>query len=327
MNVVIVGAGAVGTWFGGLLTGIGCEVTFAPRDRAAARPVKADLAVVAVKSYDTAGAILTLRTLLGEESEAVILTLQNGIGNEEALAEAFGADAVMAGALTVPVMSLGEGKSGAAKRGGLALAPLGREAHNWLIAALNATPVPLRIFQDYRAMKWSKLVLNILANASCAILDVPPARIIADSRLFDLELEALREVDAVMRAAGVASVNLPRYPVRGLLALARLPGGLARVALGKRIAAGRGNKLPSLLIDLRAARRFSEVSWLNGAVAGAARSFSLPAPVNAAFSRLLSGITARPELWAAYREQPETLLAEVSAERRRFLKGSEVSVS
>jgi 2-dehydropantoate 2-reductase len=327
LNVVIVGAGAVGTWFGDVLTGIGCEVTFAPRDRAAARPVKADLAVVAVKSYDTAGAILTLRALLGDESEAVILTLQNGIGNEEALAEAFGADAIMAGALTVPVVSLGNGKSGAAKHGGLALAPLGRQPHNWLIAALNATSVPLRIFQDYRALKWSKLALNILANASCAILDVPPAHIIADSRLFNLELEALREVDAVMRAAGVVSIDLPRYPVRGLLALARGPGGLARFVLGKRIAAGRGSKLPSLLIDLRAEKHFSEVSWLNGAVAGAARSFSLPAPVNAAFSRLLDRITATPELWVEYRERPEALLAEVSVERRRPTKGTEVRMS
>jgi len=325
LNVVIVGSGAVGTWFGRILEGIGCKVTFAPRNLADVKPVSADLAVVAVKAYDTASAILTLKALLGEESKATIFTLQNGIGNEEALAKAFGADAIMSGALTVPVERGIDGTVAAANRGGIGIAPVGRQANNWLIAALNASPVPLRVFEDFRAMKWSKLTLNLLANASCAILNVPPARVLADSQLFDLELEALREVDDVMRAARLARLDLPQYPVRALLTVARLPGGIARPLLGKRIARARGTKLPSLLVDLRAEKTMSEVAWLNGAVAGAARSLSLPAPVNAAFSRILDDITTMPALWSKYREHPEALLAEVSTERLRFTSEAKTS--
>jgi 2-dehydropantoate 2-reductase len=318
LNVLVVGAGAVGTWFGRILSEIGCSVTFAPRELADVQKIEVDLAVVAVKSYDTAGAIATLKAALGEESTTAILTLQNGIGNEEALGKAFGIDNIIAGALTVPVERGPDGTIDAANRGGLAIAPVGRQAHNWLLAALNTASVPLKVYQDYRSLKWSKLTLNLLMNASCAILNFPPARILAEPDLFELEMEMLREVDALMSAAKLARLNLPQYPVKTLLAVARLPGGVSRALLGNRIVSARGSKLPSLLIDLRAEKHTSEVAWLNGAVAGAARSLSIQAPVNAAYARVLEDITTMPALWAKYREHPEVLLAEVSAERRRF---------
>lgn len=317
MNAVIVGAGAVGTWFGRVLESIGCKVVFAPRELADVQPVSADLAVVTVKAYDTAQAILTLRALLGENSKATILTLQNGIGNEEALAKAFGADAIVSGALTVPIERAADGSIHAANRGGIAMAPVGKQANNWLVAALNSSQVPLRVVEDYRALKWSKLSLNIVANASCAILNLPPSRVLADPLLFDLEMEALRELDDVMRAAKLARLDLPQYPVRALMTIARLPGGIARPLLAHRISRARGSKLPSLLVDLRAEKTVSEIGWLNGAVAGAARSLSISAPVNAAFTRVLDDITTMPALWAKYREHPEALIAEVSTERRR----------
>ena len=103
MKVYVVGAGAVGRYFGEQLRAIGNDVVYAPRDAEAVAPVAADLAIVAVKAYDTAGAIVTLRRALGDDSAATIVTPQNGVGNEEQLAAAFGADAVVACALTVPV--------------------------------------------------------------------------------------------------------------------------------------------------------------------------------------------------------------------------------
>ncbi len=318
MNVVIVGAGAVGTWFGRVLEEIGCTVTFAPRELELVLPAKPDVVVVAVKAYDTQRALLTLRALLGESSSAAILTLQNGIGNEEEFANVFGADAVIAGALTVPIERTASGDSFAANRGGLALAPMGKQAYNWLLAALHATPVPVTVFTDYRALKWSKLSLNILANASCAILDQTPAEVLAHPGIFALEMEALREVAAVMEAARITRVDLPKYPVRALLTMAQAPASLTHFVLPRLIARARGGKLPSLLLDLRANKVKSEVAWLNGAVVAAARNLHLAAPVNAAFARLLDEITALPGRWSKFREQPEVLLAEVLLERQRW---------
>ena len=90
MKVYVVGAGAVGRFLGERLRASGNDVTYAPRDAAAVEPVAADLAIVAVKAYDTDGAIDTLRRALGERPSAAIVTPQNGVGNEEKLAAAFG---------------------------------------------------------------------------------------------------------------------------------------------------------------------------------------------------------------------------------------------
>ncbi|MGH7728113.1 MAG: ketopantoate reductase family protein, partial [Vulcanimicrobiaceae bacterium] len=103
MIAYVVGAGAVGRFLGERLRSERTEIVYAPRALEDVVPVEAGLAIVAVKSYDTAGAIATLRAALGQATEATILCVQNGVGNEELLAAAFGPDAVVAGALTIPV--------------------------------------------------------------------------------------------------------------------------------------------------------------------------------------------------------------------------------
>src|SRR5579884_2603644 len=136
MKVYIVGAGAVGTYLGDLLESIKVEVTYAPRDNEAVTPVDADVAIVAVKAYDTDGAVETLRKAIAYPEKCVFVSPQNGVGNEEKLANAFGADNVVAAALTTPVdraRADGHGKA-AAKEGGLAFSPMGNNAYNWLTA-------------------------------------------------------------------------------------------------------------------------------------------------------------------------------------------------
>ncbi len=313
MKVYVVGAGAVGRYLGETLRAIGNDVVYAPRDPAAVVPARADIAIVAVKAYDTAGAIVTLQRALGDAAETTIVTPQNGVGNEEALAAAFGADAIVACALTVPVEMDAGGTVRAARGGGIAFAPVGGgRSHNWLLAAFGATGLPVRSVADYRALKWSKLALNVIANAGCAILDALPGELVR-SAAFDLEIRAIRETAAAMRAQGIAAVDLPRYPVRALLRVAALPLPVARVLLGTRIARARGAKPPSLLLDLRAGKARSEVDVLNGAVATAARAAGTAAPVNATYARLIAEIARDPARWADFRGRPDALVAAVAA--------------
>ncbi|GAC1660135.1 MAG: 2-dehydropantoate 2-reductase [Candidatus Elarobacter sp.] len=318
MNVYLVGAGAVGTYLGAALRGIGNTVTFAPRNHADVVPVDADLAIVAVKSYDTEAAIETLRRALRNPGATTIVTPQNGVGNEEKLAAAFGADGIVACALTVPVGVDKDGRSVVAQSGGIAFAPVGASsAHNWLLAAFGATGMTVSAATDYRSLKWSKLALNVVANASCAILNVLPERLVHLNDVFALEIKAIREVRTVMKALDIAPIDLPRYPVRALQAAASLPAPLARLVLANRIAGARGRKPPSLLLDLRAAKNRTEVEVLNGAVAAAARSAGIAAPVNTVLSRVVSDIAHMPQLWAKYRERPDALEAEIAAEIAR----------
>jgi 2-dehydropantoate 2-reductase len=312
VRVYVVGAGAVGTYLGELLRGIGNEIVYAPRELEAVEPLDADLALVTVKAYDTPGAIETLRRALRDPSATTIVTPQNGVGNEELLAAAFGAENVVAAALTVPVELDASGKGVAAKGGGIAFAPVGASnAQNWLLAAFGATALPTTAVTDYRALKWSKLALNVVANASCAILDVLPEQLVHWDAVFRLEIHAIREVRATMKALGIASIDLPRYPVRVLQRVATLPSPVARPLLASRIAGARGEKPPSLLLDLRSAKHRTEVEFLNGAVARAAREAGVKAPVNTTYARIVSDIAHMPQLWAKYRERPAALLAEV----------------
>ena len=103
-----------------------------------------------------------------------MLTVQNGIGNEEALAAVFGLDRIVAGALTVPVDRVDETTVAAPPTGGLSLAPVGAQPNNWLLAVFDRSGLVVRAAGDWRALKWSKLLINLVANGVCAALDMTP---------------------------------------------------------------------------------------------------------------------------------------------------------
>ncbi|GAC1306032.1 MAG: 2-dehydropantoate 2-reductase [Vulcanimicrobiaceae bacterium] len=315
MHVYVVGAGAVGTYLGDVLRATGATVTYAPRALDDVLPVAVDLAIVAVKAYDTPAAIATLRRALGAERGSQRFLVSHAVLRRQDRRRRSGADRIVSCALTVPVERDARGTVVAANRGGIALAPVGAVSQNWLVAAFERTPVPVKVASDYRALKWSKLALNIVANASCAILDVLPEQLVTYGAIFALEIRAIRETRAVMAALGLRAIDLPRYPVRALFAAAALPLPLARLALGRRIAGARGSKPPSLLLDVRAGKGRTENDVLNGAVAAAGRAAGVPTPVNAAFARILADVAASPEARAAYRSRPGDLLACVIAKR------------
>jgi 2-dehydropantoate 2-reductase len=267
------------------------------------------LAVLCVKGYDTPGAIATLRAL----EPGHILTLQNGIGNEELLAEAFGAARVIAGAITTSVEVSAPTTIVITKAGGVGLAALDAATtlDPWM-AAFTAAGFPVRRYADYRALKWSKALLNMLGNAQAAILDMTVPQIYADPRLVELDLRAAREALAVMKAMGARPVNLTGYPAATIATLARFtPAPLLRLLMRRLVGSGRGGKEPSLLRDLRAGRPRSEGEQLYGAVAAAATAHGLSAPVNAALWRVLGGIVRGEIAWEQYRGQPEQLLKAV----------------
>ena len=309
MKAYVVGAGAVGRYLGGMLADQGIEISYAPRLLADVTPVEADLAIVATKAYDTERAIETLRKAFGAGAGTTILCPQNGVGNEEKLAEAFGADNVMACALTVPIDKARDGSSLAVAAGGIVLAPVGGLSHNWLLAVFERMPVPVRVVSDYRSLKWSKLSLNLIANATCAIFDVLPQRLVRLDDAFSLDLLAVREVRAVMRAMGLQAVDLPNYPVRALHVVIGLPFALARTILAGRVAGARGRKPPSLLLDLRSMRGRTEIDALNGAVVEAGRVYGVETPVNAMLTKLLGEIVRSPQLWEKYRGHPAAFQA------------------
>ncbi len=260
--------------------------------------------VLTVKSYDVESAVAELASA-ALSPPPVVVCLQNGVGSEEIAARFLGPGQVVAGAITLSVDRPSPGRLRLlTNHGGLAMAPhapapLSQARPNpsgpsrasatarpllttaaW-VKTLRAAGFRLRLYERGQAVKWSKLLLNLWANASSAIFDRPPQQVVSEPGLFHMDYLAFREALRVMAAHGIPAVDLPGYPVRLLAALGRaLPEGLFRRLLGKRVAGGRGGKMPSLWLDLRSGRGRSEVGYLNGAVVEAGRRVGIPTPAN-----------------------------------------------
>lgn len=333
-HIVVYGAGAVGCYLGGKLaeqpfnrvTLLGRpRLQEAVRDRglflreddtvrmpgvsavtAADSLPPADLVLLTVRTYDVAAAIPDLVRLLGEGG--LLVALQNGVGTEEELA-VLGRERVIVGTLTA---SVGMSEPGCVSRysrgGGVALAAMnGGAVPPWVVDLFRITGLPTITIQDYRSLRWSKLLLNMLGAAQSAILDINFDLLVANPDLFRVERCALREAGAVMDAIGIHTVALPGYPVPLVRSIMRLPSRLAQCLLAPRLVRSRGGRSPTMRTDM--ARGKTEVGALNGAVVQAATAAGVRAPVNAALAALTEDLAGHPERRAAFRSNPEQLLA------------------
>ncbi len=227
------------------------------------------------------------------------------------LGQVFGRDKIISGTVLNPISIPEVGTVRLEKRkGGLGLAPIDpARPVGPVVDAIASIGLPLRVYADYRAMKWSKLLLNLLGNATSAILDMNTLDAFADRRVFAIEVAALREAVAVMDALHVKAVALPGYPVPLLVfALRYLPLALLQPILRRMARSGRGEKLPSLLIDLNAGRPKSEIDDLNGAVSEASKSIGLKTPVNDALTTIVRQLVAGTVDRAAWRQQVDRLV-------------------
>src|SRR5207248_5253638 len=259
-----------------------------------------DYVLLTVKGYDTLDALDQLQPVL--HPGTILGSFQNGVGNEEAIAAALPEQALFAASLTVPV-SLDEPGTIQlhSRRGGAALAPVSPEVNvGPLVRKLQEAGFKARRYPDFRAMKWSKLLFNILGNAQSAILDMPPREVFADTELFRYERAAFREAVAVMERMRIHVVALPGLPTPLLRRVMNLPNFLAQVLLEPQLGGARGSKMPSLWWDLSRGRSKTEAAFLNGAVVDAGRRFDLPTPVNSVLWAILEKCTKLPNDWERY---------------------------
>jgi 2-dehydropantoate 2-reductase len=338
MRILSFGAGAIGTYIGGSLAVHGHRVAFLEQPAVAAElrrrglhikrgqqehyltdaPIYSDLGealrdgpydagLFALKSYDTQQALNGWQPHLG--SLPVVVCLQNGVENELTISHALGESRVIAATITTAIGRQAAGDIIVERLRGMGLAA-GHPLSGSLHLALDAAGLNARLYPQAADMKWSKLLTNLLANASSAILDMEPARVFAHRGLFRLEMEQLREALRVMAAQNIHTVDLPKTPVR-LLAFAatRLPAEIARPLLARRVGAGRGGKMPSLHIDLHSGRGSSEVDYLNGAVVRFGAKTGVPTPVNRLLNDTLLALVEGRLNRDDFARQPEKLLA------------------
>ena len=349
LKILTFGAGAIGTYIGGSLALAGHQVVFLERpakvDELRARGLRLDLtldkrratqdasvvdpssfvivssleealrygpfdvALFAVKSFDTRAALEDLKPFA--DKMPPILCLSNGISNEQEIAEALGNDKVIYGTVTTAVGRRAAGDIVLEKLRGVGIAK-GHRLSEKLVAALDDASLNARLYEDAASMKWSKLLTNLIANPSSAILDMTAAQIFANRDLYKLEIDMLKECLAVMKAQGLTVVDLPGTPVRALAFATTLPLWLSKPLLGRAAGAGRGNKMPSFHIDLHSGRGKSEVEYLHGAVVEAGVKFNVPTPVNKILTETLLALTNKEIPLEEFGHKPEKLLKKIS---------------
>jgi 2-dehydropantoate 2-reductase len=170
-----------------------------------------------------------------------------------------------------------------------------------------------QLFDDANSMKWSKMLTNLLANPTSAILDMTPSEVYANKNLYKLEIAMLRECLAVMDAQGFKVVDLPGTPVRALAFATKLPLWLSKPFVGRGAGAGRGAKMPSFHIDLHSGRAKSEVEYLHGAVVYAGEKCNVPTPVNQVLTETLLALTNKEIPLEEFAHKPEKLLSKIQS--------------
>jgi 2-dehydropantoate 2-reductase len=232
--IAIVGAGAVGGYYGARLAEHGHSVHFLlrsdfdavrrngwtvrSRDGDFAIPAdsvnayddprkmpRADLVIVTLKSTSNDEFETLIRPLVKEDT--TILTLQNGLGNEDRLAELFGAGRVLGGMAFVCINRVAPGVISHTDHGVIrigefsAAGPADRAAR--IASMFRASKVPCEVLDDLRFGRWQKLVWNIPFNGLGAALDLTTDRLVGTDEGLRLVRELMLEVVAAARGDGV----------------------------------------------------------------------------------------------------------------------------
>jgi 2-dehydropantoate 2-reductase len=301
MRVAVVGAGGTGGYFGGLMARAGQDVTFIARgpnlEALRARgltveskrvgtftvPVQAtddpnevgpvDLILFCVKTYDTDAAAESIRPLI--HPDTMLLSLQNGIDNEERIARAaghtsgIGAAAYIVSAIKAPgvvAQTAGPGKIIFGELSGGASARTER-----LHDLLQRAGIAAEVHPDIRVVLWQKFLFICAFSGVTAATRLPIGTILADTVTHALFQGVLEEVEAVAHACGI---DLPADCVEQALATAAAVEPWGRGSLYHDLASGQRLELESLNGEVvRRGREHGIETLLNFAIYAALRPY------------------------------------------------------
>jgi 2-dehydropantoate 2-reductase len=297
MKVVVMGAGAMGSWVGALLAQGGQDVTLVGRKdhvavvsasgllvsgktelrvrlRAVERAADADvpdLLVLTVKAYDTRRALADARALLGQRTR--VLTLQNGLGNVEQVSEVVDERRVFAAVTTHGVTFV---EPGHVRHAGVGYFRVGSPANEHAAAreiadAFLASGLDVEATDRILGEIWAKVVVNASINPLTAITGLRNGALLEFAPLRELMQRVVEEAVDVARAEGAP------LPEDDLLLRAR------------RVAELTAENKSSMLQDVERGRR-TEVDAICGEIVARGLARGVDTPVNMTLSALVKGI-------------------------------------
>ena len=241
-----------------------------------------DLVILMVKATQTDNIMPTLNNCIGENT--VVVSLQNGLGNDEVLSKYVSADRVLYGFGTIgtelpePGKCVSKPESGVIMRFGAAeKSELSDKVGNELSDCFNRGGCETRFEQDIRPFVWKKAISNSGYNTLSALLRLKVGEFLDCEEGVELIKSVWDEGCEVCKA--VTGVDL--WPEM----LEELP----------RLRAGFATYYPSMAQDVLMHQRQTEISLLNGAIVKYGRQYGIPTPVNEAVTRMVSIIQANYE--------------------------------
>ncbi|MBH68980.1 MAG: 2-dehydropantoate 2-reductase [Rhodospirillaceae bacterium] len=300
MKIAIIGCGAMGSVYAALLADAGNEVWAidtwqehvdaintaglrvegASGDRTvqlkasinASDAGECELIIVATKASGVAAAAQSAKSIAGPES--VILTIQNGLGAADRIAEAIDTSQVMIGVVG------GFGASmkgpGHAHHNGMQLVRIGEmeggisKRLNDVVAAWTGAGFTAKGYPDIHQMIWEKFICNVTYSGPCALMNATIGQVQVNPQAWSVALACAKEADAVARAKNIALgfEDVERYV--------------------REFGANMPDARPSMLLDHMASRP-SEIDGINGAVPVEAEKIGMTAPVNEVVANLVRG--------------------------------------
>jgi 2-dehydropantoate 2-reductase len=291
MRIAVMGAGAVGCYYGGMLARAGNEVSLIARpahveamlregllleSKAFTERVKvhpstkpdavrgAELVLFCVKSSDTEPAGKEMAPHL--DAGALVLNLQNGVDNSERLQPLL-KQRVAPAVVYVATEMAGPGHVRHHGRGELVVSP---EIHQKLSPAFAAAGVQLKSSDNVMGTLWAKLVINCAYNALSAITQLPYGRLVQNAGVPDIMRDVVDECLALARASGVS-----------------VPGDMHETV--RRIAQTMPAQFSSTAQDVARGKK-TEIEHLNGYVVRKGEALGVPTPVNRTLLALVQAI-------------------------------------
>ncbi len=298
MRVAILGAGAMGSWFGGKLVLAGADVQLLTTNDAFRKAVNSqgltlqsdagsstvtvpaykpadiqapvDLVILLTKSFQSRDAMAAISHVLTDKT--FVLSLQNGLGNADIVSEFLPVERIMVGVTMMPVDKIAPGvvrKTGDGPTFFNSVTDVDLAVHHQILETFSKTDLRVELDDNIHKKIWEKVAFNAGMNALCALAHGTPGNIGANTEAMELVKAVASEVSVV---AASNAVNVSLESVFATIEFA--------------CSQHRDHK-PSMLQDLLSGRR-TEVDALNGAVVKYAYKTNTAAPLNKTLATLVS---------------------------------------
>lgn len=299
MKISIIGAGAMGSLYGGKLSLSGSQVLLydinrehidkirdhgliieEPEGEEITRPeVSSDketlqgseVMIIFVKSAATEIVVKEIKEYIGPET--IVVTLQNGLGNEEIIRKYLGADRSAAGVTSQGATFLEAGKIRHAGRGPthLCMSDKKNEKLAPFVKELNRAGFEAHIDENIENLIWSKLIINVGINGLTALTALPNGKLLDYEETKEIMADLVNEALQVTRAKDIQLTLAD--PLKMVYEVAR------------KTAANRSSMLQDFDNN-----RVTEIDFINGAIVREAEKLAIDVPVNRTITRLVKTI-------------------------------------